>query len=80
MEKSEIFEKMTEICRDVFEEESLVVTESMTAADIKNWDSLTHLTLVNETTSKVAFPIDEVTGSKSLGELLDALMKHISEK
>lgn len=82
MEKSEIFEKMTEICRDVFEEESLAVTESMTAADIKNWDSLTHLTLVNEleTTFKVAFTIDEVTGSKSLGELLDALMKHISEK
>ncbi len=82
MEKSEVFEKLTEICRDVFDDEDLVITEKTTAADVKGWDSLTHLTLVNELeeTYEIAFTLDEVTGSKNVGELLNALMKHIREK
>lgn len=82
MERNEVFEKMTEICRDVFEDDSLTVTESTTAADVERWDSLTHLTLVNELEEmfEVAFTLDEVTGSKNLGDLLTALMKHIEEK
>ena len=82
MERSEAFEKMAEICRDVFEDDDLVVTEELTAADVEAWDSLTHLSLVNELeeTFGVAFTLDEVTGSKNLGELLTALLKHMEEK
>ncbi|SDW87298.1 acyl carrier protein [Lachnospiraceae bacterium KHCPX20] len=82
MERNEVFEKMMEICKDVFDDDKLVVTEATTAADVEGWDSLTHLSLVNELeeTFEVAFTLDEVTGSKNLGELLNALMKHIAEK
>lgn len=80
--RNEVFAKMAEICRDVFEDEELDVTEDTTAADVERWDSLTHLSLVNELeeTYGVAFTLDEVTGSKNLGELFNALMKHIEEK
>lgn len=82
MERNEVFEKMVEICKDVFEDDNLIVTESTAAADVEGWDSLTHLSLVNELeeTFEVAFTLDEVTGSRNLGELFTALMKHISEK
>ena len=82
MERNEVFEKMMEICRDVFDDDKLVVTEATTAADVEGWDSLTHLSLVNELEEvfEVEFTLDEVTGSKYLGDLLNALMKHIEEK
>ena len=82
MERSEVFEKVTEICRDVFEDENLVIAEETTAADVKGWDSLTHLSLIDEieVAFDVAFTLDEVTGSKNVGELIDALIKHIEEK
>ncbi len=82
MDRNEMFEKLTYICRDVFNDENLVITEKTTAADVEGWDSLTHLSLVNELeeTYKIAFTLDEVTGSKNIGELLKALMKHIEEK
>lgn len=82
MERSEVFEKLTYICRDVFDDESLVITESTTAADVGGWDSLTHLSLVNELEEayEIAFTLDEVTGSKNIGELMNALIKHIEEK
>lgn len=82
MDRDEVFFKITEICRDIFEDEELIVKETTTAADVEGWDSLTHLSLVNEIEEvyDVAFTLDEVTGSKNLGELINALMRHLAEK
>lgn len=82
MERNEIFEKIVNICRDVFGDNNLILTESTAAADVEGWDSLTQLSLVYELeeTFGVVFTLDEVTGSKNLGELLTALMKHIEER
>ena len=40
MERKKVFEKMVEICRDIFENDKLVVTELTNAAEVENWDSL----------------------------------------
>lgn len=82
MSRTEILEKVTEVCRDVFENDTLVVTEATTAKDVEEWDSLTHLTLVNELEELfgIAFSLDEVTNSKNLGELISAIEKHLGEK
>ena len=82
MERNDVLTKVQEICRDVFDEPNLVLTENTTASEVEGWDSLTHLSLVNELeeTYGIVFKLDEVTGSKNIGELLSALMKHIEEK
>ena len=82
MEKREIFDKVQGICRDVFENEELVLTEISTAKDVEGWDSLTHLSLISEveTAFEIEFTLDEVKNSKNIGELLNAIIKHLSEK
>lgn len=79
MNRNEVFEKVVDICKDIFEDEELVITEETTADDVDNWDSLTHLTLVNELEQSfnIEFTLDEVNNSNNLGELVDAIMKHI---
>ena len=42
----EIYKKMTEIFRDVFDDDTLVVTPDMTADDVAEWDSLNHIRLI----------------------------------
>ncbi len=81
MEKRKIFEQVVKICRDVFDDDSLVLTEESTASDVDRWDSLTHLSLVNELeqTFKVAFTLDEMSG-RTLGDLVEALIRHLEEK
>ena len=81
MEKRKIFEQVVKICRDVFDDDSLVLTEESTASDVDRWDSLTHLSLVNklEQTFKVAFTLDEMSG-RTLGDLVEALIRHLEEK
>lgn len=82
MDREKIFQSIVEIAKDVFGNDSIQLTERSTSADVEEWDSLTHLSLINELEEKydVGFTLNEVTGSKNLGDLLDALMKHIEEK
>ena len=81
MNRSEVFEKVNEIFREVFEDDSIVVTDETTAADVAGWDSLTHLSLVDEIEMEfhIRFMLAEVQGSKNVGELVTALMKHLEE-
>ena len=39
-------DRLTAIFREVFDDEQLVLFDEMTAADVEDWDSLSHITLV----------------------------------
>ena len=73
MTRPEIFEKLTEIFRDVFDDETITISETTTAADIEEWDSLTHITLLAavEDEFDVKFSMKAVQGLKNVGELAD---------
>ncbi|MGN0247468.1 MAG: acyl carrier protein [Lachnospiraceae bacterium] len=80
MNREEILEKINEICRDVFENDDIVVVNETTADDIEEWDSLTHITLINEIEMEfnVKFTMGEIQGAKNVGELIDYLIHHMS--
>ena len=82
MNRNEMLQKVEEICRDIFEDDQLTVSEETSAADVEGWDSLTHLSLVNELEEAfgIAFTLDEVTNSRKLGDLISAIEKHTGEK
>jgi len=78
MSRDEILLKTIDIFRDVFDEESLVITDDTTATDIEDWDSLTHIALVNEVEHafKIKFSMKEVLGMQNVGEMLDVIERH----
>lgn len=82
MERNEVLKRMVEICKDVFNKENLVITETTSAVDIEEWDSLTHLNLISDLEDEydINFTLDEITKSRNIGELLSALIKHIDGK
>ena len=82
MNRSEVFEKVNEIFREVFKNDDIVVNDETTAADVPGWDSLTHLSLVDEIEMEfqIRFMLSEVQGSKNVGEMVTALMKHLEKK
>lgn len=77
MSRNEVLEKVTEIFHDVFDDESIVLTDETTAADIEDWDSLTHITLLSEIEDAFGFTFNmkDVLGLKNVGEMLDLLEK-----
>lgn len=82
MDRNEILAKITEIAKDVFDNDEVELTEATTAADVKEWDSLSHLSLISDIEDEfgITFTLAEVSGSKNVGELVDAIIKHRSEK
>lgn len=81
MNRNEVLEKVIEIARDVFENEDIIMMDNTTADDIEEWDSLTQLSLINDIEDEfdITFTLSEVSESKNVGELINAIMKHLNE-
>jgi acyl carrier protein len=71
IDTTDIYEKLSVIFRDVFEDETLIAKPSLTADDIAGWDSLTNLRLVLTVQKAfgVKFTAHEITGFNNVGEL-----------
>ncbi|MBK6633201.1 MAG: acyl carrier protein [Chitinophagaceae bacterium] len=48
MDKVLITEKLTAIFRTVFNDEAIVLRGDLTANEVANWDSLTHMMMIGE--------------------------------
>ena len=79
IDRMEIMNKMQEIFRDVFDDESLVITEATNAEDIDEWDSLTHITILQSVQDEfgVEFSITEIDNMKNVGDMINAIKQKI---
>ena len=75
MMEEKIYEKLNEIFRDIFDDEEIVVTPETNSDTIEDWDSLEHINLVVaiEKTFSMKFSMDEVTGMKDVGEMVEII-------
>lgn len=82
MKREQVLEQVTEILREEFEDDELEVTDATTAADVEEWDSLAHLSLIHEVevTFKIKFSIGEIQEFKNVGEMIDSILRHLDEK
>ncbi len=79
MTREEIYKNLDEVFQDVFDDESIHVTESTTANDIEDWDSLEHINLVVAIENRfgMKFNMGEVTTMKNVGEMVNIIMERI---
>ncbi len=79
MERRFIFEKLNEIFRDIFDDETITVGEITTAADIEGWDSLTHINLLAtiEDEFDIKFEMKDVVKMKNVGEMADLIEEQL---
>jgi acyl carrier protein len=79
MNTQELIEKLTPIFKDVLDNEDIVLTETTTAADIEEWDSLSHIQLIVavEKAFKVKFTSIEIAAFKNVGDLCKTITQKI---
>jgi acyl carrier protein len=77
MDKDAIVSRLTPIFRDVFNDDALVVSEGMTAANVPSWDSLSNINMIIavEKAFGVKFSIKDVRNLKNVGELLELIKR-----
>lgn len=79
MTRQEIFGKLNEVFQDVFDDESIQVTDVTSAEDIGDWDSLMHITLISAVEDEfgVKFQMKEIVGMKNVGEMADIIVREL---
>ena len=70
-----ILEKLNEIFQDIFDDDSLVITETTTANDVEDWDSIEHINLIDAVEKEfgMKFKMQEVSGMKNVGEMVQII-------
>lgn len=76
MTRDEVFNKLNEIFREVFDDDEIEVSEETTSDDIEDWDSLEHINLVAaiEQEFDIKFTMAQVVGMKNVGEMVDIIL------
>lgn len=74
----DIQQRLTSVFRDVFDDDTLILRPDLTADDVENWDSLTHIDMI--TAVEREFAIRFTTGDISSMKNVDDLMALIQKK
>lgn len=79
-DSSEILEEVVGIFKDILDNDDVMVTETSTADDIEEWDSLTHIQLVVaiEKHFKIRFTAAEINSFQNVGEMCVSIHKKLA--
>ena len=81
MSEAEIMAGVVSIFREVFDDDELVLTPEMTADDVEDWDSVSHIQilLAVEEHFDLHLRTGDVTGLKNVGDLVDLISRRLAE-
>lgn len=80
MERTEILNKLTTIFKTVFDNQALILKDELTANDVNNWDSLTHMILITEIEKGFAikFKLKELNKMRNVGDMIVLIQSKLS--
>jgi acyl carrier protein len=80
MSLDDIYQQLSGILRDVFDDDSLVARPDLTASQVDGWDSLSHLRLMFsvERSFGVDIAASEIFSLKNVGELASLIQSKLS--
>ena len=79
MTREDVLQSLTDIFRDEFDDEELIIEETTTSDDIEDWDSFANVNMVTaiEHTFHMKFAMGEVNTMKNVGEMMDIIMERM---
>lgn len=77
MSQDKIYEELTEILRDVFDNPSVVATPELSAKEVPEWDSFNHINVVlaAEMRFGVKFRTSEIEGLRNVGDFVALIVR-----
>ncbi len=82
MTEADVLQQLTPVFRDVFDDDDLVLTPSMTANDIEGWDSQTHvmLTVAAEQHFGIKFRTAELESLRNVGHFAQVIASKLEAR
>lgn len=81
MDRKEIVEKLTDIFRNVFSDDSIELSEEMTPEDVENWDSLTNMMMIEEIQQAFGFrfKLKQLPTLNVVGNIIEAIQQNLDQ-
>lgn len=81
MNQTEVIARLQTIFDDIFLDPPRLTPE-LSAADVPEWDSLTHISLLVavEKAFEIRFRVGEVEAAKNVGEFADLILRRMTER
>lgn len=75
MERNEIIAQVKQILKTALNHENFEMSETLSAADVDGWDSLSHMIIISEVEKQfsIAFKLKELNKMKNMGDMLDLI-------
>lgn len=79
MTEEQIYAELTKVFHDVFDDDTIVLDRTMTAADIDDWDSQSHISLILATEMHfgVKFRTAELDSMKNVADFVALIQKKL---
>lgn len=79
MTREEVFTKLTEVFRDVFDNDNIVLKEDTVSSDIQDWDSLEFINIVVAVmeTFTIKFSIEDLKKLDNVGQLVTLILERV---
>ena len=80
MQTADIYAQLTGIFHDLFDDDTIVLTPELTAADVPEWDSFNHINLIVaiEQRFKLKFQTAELEQLNTVGHLAELIQKKLA--
>ncbi len=79
MTRTIIQEKLGGVFHKVFNNDKIIITNSLTANDVDNWDSLTHMILISEVEKafSIVFKLKDLNKMKNVGDMINIILEKL---
>ena len=79
MNREIIFNRVQEIFRDVFDEDTLMISDKTSSNDIEDWDSLNHILLLSSIQDefKITISLEEMQSQSNVESLVKIIISKI---
>ena len=80
MNREEIIKKLTPIARHIFADETIVLTDEMSAGSVANWTSLSFMHFLTEIENQFGFKFKmmEILKLQTMGAVINAIQNHVN--
>ena len=82
MDEQQIYTGLTRIFHEVFDDESLVLKPELSAKDVQDWDSVTHINIIVAVENRfgIKFKAAELESLHNVGQLAELIGQKLSSK
>jgi acyl carrier protein len=76
-----VLESLQKIFRDIFDDETLLLTYETSPDDIEDWGSLTQISIILacEPVFDLKFDINEIVAMKNVGDMIDTIERKLKK-